>query len=217
MQGALSNVGYHIDKSTVRNILRRNHIDPAPIRESASMSWSQFMKLHWEVLAASGFFETRLSTLAHFWTGLIQLARNFSTRSMRRFGLIRHSVMSVWALLAQQTPDVRSRWLLSFGIRYGLDVGRHQRVSPRLAPAVYCASSQPKVLQHHLRQVEQERSPPLYAMPIGRRLANPNHFMGNRASNAHRIVVSPMEGSPNPASDYSPSKASSADSYARAA
>ena len=43
LQGALSNLGYHIDKITVRNILRRHHIDPAPKRRQAGMSWSTFL------------------------------------------------------------------------------------------------------------------------------------------------------------------------------
>ena len=32
IQGALTNLGHRIDKITVRNILRRHHIDPAPKR-----------------------------------------------------------------------------------------------------------------------------------------------------------------------------------------
>jgi hypothetical protein len=32
IQGALTNLGHTIDKITVRNILRRHHIDPAPTR-----------------------------------------------------------------------------------------------------------------------------------------------------------------------------------------
>jgi hypothetical protein len=32
IQGALANLGYHIDKITVRNILRRHHTAPAPQR-----------------------------------------------------------------------------------------------------------------------------------------------------------------------------------------
>ena len=56
IQGALANLGHTIDKITVRNILRRHHIDPAPKRRQAGMSWSQFLKMHWEVLAATDFF-----------------------------------------------------------------------------------------------------------------------------------------------------------------
>ena len=40
IQGALANVGHQIDKSTVRNILRRYHIDPAPNRREGGMSWT---------------------------------------------------------------------------------------------------------------------------------------------------------------------------------
>jgi hypothetical protein len=52
IQGALANLGHRIDKITVRNLLRRHHIDPAPKRRQAGMSWAQFLKMHWEVLAA---------------------------------------------------------------------------------------------------------------------------------------------------------------------
>jgi hypothetical protein len=53
--GALANIGHDIDKITVRNILRRHHLDPAPKRRPGGMSWSQFLKMHWEALAATDF------------------------------------------------------------------------------------------------------------------------------------------------------------------
>ncbi len=53
IQGALVNLGHTIDKMTVRNILRHHHLEPAPQRRKAGMSWVQFLKMHWEVLAAS--------------------------------------------------------------------------------------------------------------------------------------------------------------------
>jgi hypothetical protein len=56
IQGALMNLGHRIDKITVRNILRRHHIEPAPQHRQAGMGWVQFLKLHWEVLAATDFF-----------------------------------------------------------------------------------------------------------------------------------------------------------------
>jgi putative transposase len=56
IQGALANLGHHIDAITWRNILRRHHLEPAPQCRQASMSWAQFLKLHWEVLAATDSF-----------------------------------------------------------------------------------------------------------------------------------------------------------------
>jgi putative transposase len=62
IQGALANLGYSTDTITMRNILRRHHLDPAPRRRQAGMSWEQFLKLHWEVLAATDFFTVEVAT-----------------------------------------------------------------------------------------------------------------------------------------------------------
>jgi hypothetical protein len=51
LQGLLANLGYRLDALTVRNILRRHHLEPAPQRRQRGISWAQFLKLHWEVLA----------------------------------------------------------------------------------------------------------------------------------------------------------------------
>jgi putative transposase len=67
IQGALANLGHTIDKITVRNILRRHHIDPAPKRRQTGMSWSQFLKMRWQMLAAMDFFTVEVAT----WHGLV--------------------------------------------------------------------------------------------------------------------------------------------------
>jgi putative transposase len=40
LQGALANLGYHIHAGTVWNILHRYHLDPAPQRRRAGMTWA---------------------------------------------------------------------------------------------------------------------------------------------------------------------------------
>jgi putative transposase len=67
IQGALAHLGHSIDKLTVRNILRRYHMEPAPQRRKAGMRWSQFLKMHWEVLAATDFFTIEVAT----WHGVV--------------------------------------------------------------------------------------------------------------------------------------------------
>jgi putative transposase len=67
IQGALANLGHPIDAITVRNILRRHHMDPAPQRRKAGMGWAQFLKMHWEILAATDFFTVEVAT----WHGLV--------------------------------------------------------------------------------------------------------------------------------------------------
>jgi hypothetical protein len=53
--GALTNLGYTISDQTVGNILKRSGIPPAPVRKK-TMSWSEFIRIHMDVLGATDFF-----------------------------------------------------------------------------------------------------------------------------------------------------------------
>ena len=55
IQGALANLGHTIAPNTVKNILKRHGIEPAPERRKRT-SWHIFLKTHWELLAATDFF-----------------------------------------------------------------------------------------------------------------------------------------------------------------
>ncbi len=55
IQGALQNVGHRVGRTTISNILEKNGIDPAPERGKRT-TWSQFLRAHWNVLAAADFF-----------------------------------------------------------------------------------------------------------------------------------------------------------------
>ena len=55
IQGALNNVGHRVGRTTIANILKANGIDPAPERGKRT-TWSQFLRAHWDVLAAADFF-----------------------------------------------------------------------------------------------------------------------------------------------------------------
>ena len=47
IQGALANLGHIIAANTVKNILKRHGIEPAPEREKHT-TWKTFLKAHWE-------------------------------------------------------------------------------------------------------------------------------------------------------------------------
>ena len=55
IRGALQNVGHRVGRTTIADILKRNGIDPAPERGKRT-TWSQFLKAHWNLLAAADFF-----------------------------------------------------------------------------------------------------------------------------------------------------------------
>src|SRR6266571_7088901 len=75
--GALSNLGHEVSHQTVANVLKRHDIGPAPER-GRTMSWSQFIRSHLEVLAAVDFFT------AEVWTA--RFARENRCRQCARRG-----------------------------------------------------------------------------------------------------------------------------------
>jgi hypothetical protein len=79
----------HIDKLTVRNILRRHHMDPAPQRRKAGMSWGEFLKMHWEVLAATDFFTVEVATWHGVVTYYVLIVMELATRRVQVAGISR--------------------------------------------------------------------------------------------------------------------------------
>lgn len=55
IQGALANLGRHVDRGTIANVLREHGIDPAPERGKRT-PWSTFLKAHWDSIAATDIF-----------------------------------------------------------------------------------------------------------------------------------------------------------------
>ena len=64
IQGALKNLDHTVAHNTVKNILKPNGVEPAPNRKT---TWSQFIKSHWDTLAAADFFTVEVWS----WRGLV--------------------------------------------------------------------------------------------------------------------------------------------------
>jgi putative transposase len=116
IQGALANRGQHIDKSTVCNILRRHHIDPAPKRRQGGMSWSQCLKMHWDVLAATDFFTVEVATWRGLVTDYVLGVMELKTRSVHLAGMTPHPDQAFMIPCARQLTDPVDGFLL--GKRY---------------------------------------------------------------------------------------------------
>src|ERR1700675_4118954 len=52
IQGALSNLGHEIARSTIAEMLQRHGIEPAPER-SRKTTWKEFLSRHWELIVAA--------------------------------------------------------------------------------------------------------------------------------------------------------------------
>jgi putative transposase len=112
IQGALANLGHHIDKITVRNILHRHAMDPAPIRRQAGMNWSQFLKLHWEVLAATDFFTVEVATWRGLVTYYVLVVLELRTRSVHIAGITPNPHDAFMTQCARQLTDNGDGFLL---------------------------------------------------------------------------------------------------------
>jgi transposase InsO family protein len=116
IQGAVANLGHHIDTITVRNILRRHHLDPAPKRRAGGMSWTQFIKLHWEALAATDFFTVEVATWQGLVTSYVLVVMELSTRRVEIAGVTPHPNAAFMQQCARQLTDHFDGFLL--GKRY---------------------------------------------------------------------------------------------------
>jgi len=54
--GELRNLGYRVGRSTVRDVLKRHHIQPAPERRRSGSNWCTFLNSHKAQLLATDFF-----------------------------------------------------------------------------------------------------------------------------------------------------------------
>jgi hypothetical protein len=61
IQGALSNLGHEIARSTIADILKRRGIEPAPDRKGKT-TWKEFLSRHWELIVAADFFTVEVRT-----------------------------------------------------------------------------------------------------------------------------------------------------------
>jgi transposase InsO family protein len=116
IQGALANLGHPIDKLTVRNILRRYHMDPAPQRRKVGMSWSQFLAMHWEVLAATDFFTVEVATWHGLVTYYVLVVMELTSRRVQIAGITPHPTAAFIQQCARQLTDPCEGFLL--GKRY---------------------------------------------------------------------------------------------------
>ena len=96
IQGALANLNHSVCRTTIKRILKDHGIEPAPERAKKS-TWNEFIRNHWDSLAACDFFTVEV------WTP---------------FGLVRYAVFFVMELstrrveIAGVAPDPYGSWMV---------------------------------------------------------------------------------------------------------
>jgi len=112
IQGALANLGHIIAPNTVKNILKRHGIEPAPEREKRT-SWATFLKSHWDVMAATDFFTVEVWTPRGLVTFYVLFIIRLSTRSVHIAGVTTAPNGAYMKQVARNLTDVGDGFLLN--------------------------------------------------------------------------------------------------------
>jgi putative transposase len=86
IQGALANLGHEISDTSVGNILKKNGIEPAPLRKSTT-TWKTFLKSHWESIASVDFTTVEVWTTNGLTTFYILVVIRLSSRRVEIAGI----------------------------------------------------------------------------------------------------------------------------------
>src|SRR5215472_14328166 len=86
IQGALSNLGHEIARSTIADILQRHGIEPAPER-SRKTTWKEFLSRHWELIVAADFFTVEVWTRKGVQRFMVLFFLELSTRKVEIAGI----------------------------------------------------------------------------------------------------------------------------------
>jgi hypothetical protein len=101
IQGAISNLGHKLARSTIADILRRRGIEPAPER-SRKTTWKEFLRRHWELIAAADFFTVEVWTAKGLKRFLILFFIDLSTRKVEIAGI---ASKSEWIVDESDWPE----------------------------------------------------------------------------------------------------------------
>ena len=87
LQGALANLHHHVARGTIASILRRHGLEPAPEREKRT-TWQEFLRTHWDVLAAADFFTVEVWTAMGLTRFAVFFVMHLATRRVEIAGLV---------------------------------------------------------------------------------------------------------------------------------
>lgn len=114
IQGALSNLGHTLARSTISDILERHGIEPAPER-SRKTTWKEFLTQHWHLIVAADFFTIEVWTAKGLQRFIVLFFIELSTRRVEVAG-ISAAANGLWmSQIARNLTDVEG---LLTGKRY---------------------------------------------------------------------------------------------------
>src|SRR5664279_4726250 len=86
IEGALSNLGHELARSTIAQILERHGLEPAPQR-SQKTTWKEFLSRHWELIVATDFFTVEVWTRRGLQRFIVLFFIDLATRKVEVAGI----------------------------------------------------------------------------------------------------------------------------------
>lgn len=109
IQGSLNHLGYTISDQTVGNILKRHGIPPAP-EWKKTITWGEFIRSHWDVLVATGFFDSEVWSWVGQMISFLLSVIHFGCHRVR--SVIHQTIHEMRSIVSQacKLRAHRSRW-----------------------------------------------------------------------------------------------------------
>jgi len=104
IQGAISDLGYKVARSTIAAILCQYGIEPAPERNRKA-TWKEFLTRHWELIVAADFFTVEVWTARGLKRFLVLFFIDLSTRRVEIVGIASRAKGLWMSQIARQVTD----------------------------------------------------------------------------------------------------------------
>ncbi len=110
LHGYLKYLGLKVSSATISRVLREHGIEPSPKRPERT-SWNEFVKVHWESLAAIDFFTTEIYTIRGLVRYMVLLVIDYKTRKVEIAGIIQQAHGDWMKQMARNLTDPISGFL----------------------------------------------------------------------------------------------------------
>ena len=104
LHGYLKYLGLKVSPATISRVLREHGIEPCPKRPERT-NWNEFVKAHWESLAAIDFFTTEIYTLRGLVRYMVLVVIDYKTRKVQIAGIIQQAYGNWMKQVARNLTD----------------------------------------------------------------------------------------------------------------
>lgn len=112
IQGALANLDHEVSRGAIATIIREHGLEPAPDRIKKT-TWTEFLKTHWEVLAATDFFTVDIWTAHGLTRYAVLFVIDLSTRRVEIAGLVSEPDSAWMSQVSRNVTDATDGFLRS--------------------------------------------------------------------------------------------------------